>query len=227
MMPYTVAAAMLTSLSDVSFAWIAMRTEGSKMKKHILAVSLAVGLLANSAVADEFSACVRDYNNSQYSLALQPCTAEAERGNLAAQWYLAVMYEYGRGVSQNYSEAIKWYGLLAEKGFASAQRKLGWIYWQGLGVVQNYSEALRWYHAAAEQGDANAQNALGVMHQYGYGVIQNYVLAHMWYNISASHKSYEIAVNNRYRIAALMTPQQIAEAQTRAQRCLDNNYSDC
>jgi hypothetical protein len=55
------------------------------MKKHIFAVSFALVLLVNGAVADEFSACVRDYNNSQYFLALQPCTAEAERGNLAAQ----------------------------------------------------------------------------------------------------------------------------------------------
>lgn len=197
------------------------------MKTHVFAVGMALGLLANSAVADDFSACVRDYNNSQYSLALQPCTAEAERGNLAAQWYLAVIYEYGRGVSQNYSEAVKWYRLLAEQGIASAQTKLGWMYWQGLGEVQNSSEALRWYHAAAEQGDANAQNALGVMHQYGFGVIQNYVIAHMWYNISASHASYEIAVDNRNRVAALMTPQQIAEAQTRAQRCLGSNYTNC
>jgi uncharacterized protein len=137
------------------------------------------------------------------------------------------MYEYGRGVSQNYSEAVKWYELLAEQGYASAQTKLGWMYWQGLGEVQNYSEALRWYHADAKQGDANAQNAMGVMHHYGSGAIQNYVIAHMWYNIAASHNSYEIAVNNRNRVAEIMTPQQIAEAQARAQQCVDSNFSDC
>ena len=35
------------------------------------------------------------------------------------------MYEKGKGVSQNYGEAVKWFRLAAEQGHAKAQSNLG------------------------------------------------------------------------------------------------------
>ena len=45
----------------------------------------------------------------------------AEQGNADAQSNLGLMYESGRGVPQDYKEAIKWYRLAADQGFARAQ----------------------------------------------------------------------------------------------------------
>ena len=151
----------------------------------------------------------------------------AEQGYAPAQYSLGGMYLVGFGVEQNDIEAFRWYRAAAEQGNVLGQSSLGRMYHQGFGVKQSYSNAIRWYRAAAKQGDARSQYDLGSMLENGMGVVQNYVLAHMWYNISASHNAYEIAVDNRNRLAALMTPQQIAEAQTRAERCLDSNYTDC
>lgn len=197
------------------------------MRCLILASSLALGVSATSALANPQTDCVNHYNEGRYRLAIEPCTIMAEQGVANFQFILGLMYYGGLGFAQNYNEAVRWYRAAAEQDHADAQFGLGVMYHGGLGAAQNFGEALRWYRAAALKGVAKAQNNLGTMYEYGEGVIQNYVRAHMWYNISAANGAGEIAINNRNRIAALMTPQDIAEAQTFAQRCLDSNYIDC
>ena len=41
---------------------------------------------------------------------------------------LGFMYDNGRGVTQDYAEALKWYRLAAELGLADAQTWLGLMY---------------------------------------------------------------------------------------------------
>ena len=45
----------------------------------------------------------------------------AEQGNADAQYNLGVMYYNGRGVRQDYAEAVKWYRQAAEQGYPQAQ----------------------------------------------------------------------------------------------------------
>ena len=45
----------------------------------------------------------------------------AERGDAHAQALLGEMYEKGRGVRQDYAEAVKWFRQAAEQGHAVAQ----------------------------------------------------------------------------------------------------------
>ncbi len=70
------------------------------------------------------------------------------------------MYEKGWGISQDYTEAVKWYREAAEQGHARAQYSMGLAYEYGRGVSQDHDEAMKWYHKAAEQGDADAQRKL-------------------------------------------------------------------
>ena len=75
---------------------------------------------------------------------------------------------------------------------------------------------MRWYRLAADQGYASAQFNLGVMYGTGEGVPQDYVAAHMWFNLAAAQSSgddREHFVEARETAAALMTSEQIAEAQ--------------
>ena len=44
----------------------------------------------------------------------------AETGNVSTQWENFVMYYKGKGVTQVYTEAIKWYLKAAVQGYASA-----------------------------------------------------------------------------------------------------------
>lgn len=139
----------------------------------------------------------------------------AEAGLGKAQHTLGFMYDRGRGVPQNYAEAVKWYRLAAEQGYAAAQFSLGIMYQKGHGVPQDYAEAVKWYQQAAEQGEARAQSNLGLMYAKGQGVPQDYVQAHMWLNLSAAAGNSQ-ATKNRDTVARLMTPSQIAEAQSLA-----------
>ena len=86
------------------------------------------------------------------------------------------------------------------------------MYAKGRGVAQYYAAAMSWCRKAAEQGHDGAQSNLGAMYAQGQGVPQDYVLAHMWFNLAAA-KGDADAVKNRDRVAAKMTPAQIAEAQ--------------
>ncbi len=87
-------------------------------------------------------------------------------------------------------------------------------------MPQDYAQAVKWYRLAADQGYAWAQNNLGNMYELGQGVPQDYVEAHKLFNLAAASVSSgdtrERAVKNRDRVAGMMTPAQIAEAQKRA-----------
>ena len=115
----------------------------------------------------------------------------------------------GKGVSQDYREAVKWYEKAAEQGDASAQCNLGTVYNLGQGVSQDYKKAVKWFRKAAEQENAMAQAKLGVMFEDGRGVPQNYIRAYAWYNLATSHDA-EYAELRDDLASTFMTPQQIA-----------------
>ena len=54
------------------------------------------------------------------------------------------MFETGRGVPQNYTEAAMWYRRAAEQGDSLAQYSLGLLYDKGQGVPQDIVEANKW-----------------------------------------------------------------------------------
>jgi uncharacterized protein len=80
----------------------------------------------------------------------------AAQGIADAQYSLGVMYGKGRGVAQDYNEAVKWYKLAAAQADAAAQYNLGVMYGKGQGVAQDYVEAYMWLNLAAITGGENA-----------------------------------------------------------------------
>ncbi len=73
---------------------------------------------------------------------------------------LALCYDKGQGVPQDYSEAVYWYKKAADQGLAFAQNNLALCYEKGLGVPQDYSMAVYWYESAAVQDLDIAKNNL-------------------------------------------------------------------
>ncbi|HEY1266762.1 MAG TPA: hypothetical protein VGH16_05860 [Candidatus Binatia bacterium] len=110
----------------------------------------------------------------------------AEQGQQWAQRRLASMYEDGKGVPQNFEEAVMWYRRAAVQGNTPAQYSLGQAYEKGKGVPQDFEEAVKWYRIAAAQEDDWAQMRLGSMYAEGKGVPQDYEQAAKWYRIAAS-----------------------------------------
>ena len=103
------------------------------------------------------------------------------------QWFdLGCKYHFGRGVSVDDKEAVKWFRKAAEGGHADAQNNLGVFYERGEGITQDYSEAVKWYRKAAESGDAYAQYNLGLCYDQGKGVEKNVAEAEKWLKKAAA-----------------------------------------
>ena len=76
------------------------------------------------------------------------------------QWYY-----YGRGVAQDYREAVRWYRMAAEQGHAYAQfGTLGLMYYigkdvyVGKGTTEDNREAYIWFFIVKASGDGSAAN---------------------------------------------------------------------
>jgi len=123
----------------------------------------------------------------------------AEQGDVKAQYNLAFMYYKGKGVTQDYKQAVKWYRKAAEQGYASAQFNLAFMYDKGKGVTQDYKQAVKWYLIAAEQGDVKAQYNLAFMYDKGQGVIQDYKQSVKWYRKAAEQGN----VRAQYNLAIM------------------------
>lgn len=142
----------------------------------------------------------------------------ARAGNAWAERSLADSYFEGRGVEQGHEAAAYWYKRAAEQGVPIAWLRLAFMYEHGLGIEQDDFIALGWYRRAAEYGFLGAMLNLGDRYAEGRTVPQDYVQAHKWFNLAGSAAASEKALRDRairarQRVAAAMTPEQIAEAQ--------------
>jgi len=159
------------------------------MKSNRLALLFLLILLA--------AGCGKQATTSTSTNTIAPATefqklkAKAEGGDAQAQYNLGLCCQFGRGVAQDYAEAVKWYRKAAEQGYASAQGNLGGCYSEGKGVTQDYAEAVKWYRKAAEQNNDCAQFNLGCCYSIGQGVLKDEVEAVKWYRKAAEQTNGE------------------------------------
>ncbi len=199
------------------------------MKRTFTSLVLGVALLVGgggAGLAQSWKDAFEAYQRGDFVTAVREWRAQAEQGNGVAQVNLGLMYEKGKGVTQDFQEALRWYRLSAEQGVAHAQFSMGVMYREGRGVAQDYRAAVNWFRLAASQGHADAQSSLGEMYASGRGVIQDYIYAHMWFNIEATNGD-EFSLKNRDIVARMMTREQIARAQELARQCVAKNYKGC
>jgi TPR repeat protein len=64
---------------------------------------------------------------------------------------LGTIYYEGRGVTQDFAEAMKWFWLAAAQGQAEAQLNLGSMYGRGQGDPKDYAQAHMWSNLAASR----------------------------------------------------------------------------
>lgn len=181
------------------------------MKKFILAIGLALAL-QQSAMAG-FAEGATAYNNKNYALALKEIGPLAKAGNADAQHLLGLMYYMGRGVPQDYKQALAWHRKAALQGKADAQYVVGAMYYTGNAVIQDHKQAVAWFRKAAEQGHADAQQVMGLMYRYHMGGMpQDNVIAYMLWNLAAA-KGSATAAEQRSAVVKHMTQEQIEEGQ--------------
>ncbi|MFA0164100.1 tetratricopeptide repeat protein, partial [Vibrio splendidus] len=112
-------------------------------------------------VSISLAGCTQDRHQEDIEAKKAAYFQQAEQGDAHGQFNLGVIYEEGKGVSQDDTQAVSWYRKAAEQGYARAQTNLGRMFKKGRGVSQDDKEAVSWYRKAAEQGDASAQTNLG------------------------------------------------------------------
>ena len=130
----------------------------------------AVGFLAAAAATWFFSAdgpveaasfrhAVSAVNRRDDVSAARTLLHRAVLGEPAAQSYLGFLFETGRGVPQNYTEAALWYRRAAEQGDSLAQYALGLLYDKGLDVPRDIVEANIWLNLSTAAAPAGAREA--------------------------------------------------------------------
>jgi len=87
----------------------------------------------------------------------------AEQGDPAAQFSLGARYATGEEVTQDYTEAVRWFTLAAEQGHILAQATLGAYYWAGRGVPQDLTKAYYWSVLAQAGGDQASKYRVAVL----------------------------------------------------------------
>ena len=131
---------------------------------------------------------------------------------LLAQPVMAGPLEDGQAAydRKDFATALHLLRPLAAHGNAIAQTMLGAMYASGDGVPRDDAEAVKWFQMAADQGDKGSQYVLAIMYENGSGV-QDYVQAYKWFYLAGTPKGLA-------RVAAHMTPSQIAEAKRVARK---------
>lgn len=151
------------------------------MKKAVL---LSLCFVWLGATAD-FKTGLEAYRRGDFAGAMREWTPLAEAGDAHAQYNLGLLYASGKGVPQDYRQAIEWYRKAAEQGVPAAEYNLGVIYANGQGVPANPQEASKWFLKAAQQGIPNAVIGLGNVYYEGGDAFRNYAEAEKWYRQAA------------------------------------------
>lgn len=118
--------------------------------------------------------------------ALSSVRDQADKGDPIAQLLMGFLFEGGRGVKKDETEAAKWYQSAAEKGLAAAQYQLALLYGKGRGVNQDMAECLKWLASAAEQGIWKAGVELASAYEQGHHVQKDEMRAGEWYRRAAT-----------------------------------------
>ena len=87
-------------------------------------------------------------------------TTLGDQGVAEAQNNLGILYLYGSGTQQNYTEALKWFRKAVEQRNAAAEGNLGVMYENGWGLATNVTEAISCYRKAAVLGNSSAEQSI-------------------------------------------------------------------
>ena len=151
-----------------------------------------------------------------YAAAVSWYRKAADQGNVSAQYNLGLMYINGQGVPQDYAAAVSWYRKAADQGDADAQYNLGVMYDQAgacrrtmrrrrRGIAKPPTRAMPPPRTTSASCTSTARACRRTMCKRICGSTLR--------RLTSQKEDRDKAVKNRDRVAAKMTPAQIAEAQ--------------
>jgi TPR repeat protein len=127
--------------------------------------SLAVIAEQNLTIKDEYTKAKQALDRRDYSMARRILSRLAKQGQVESQTALALMYDKGLGVPQNFKKAVSLFRLAAEQKDPIAQYHLGIKYVNGHGVKESPKEAYIWFAISFNNGNELAADPLRVLNQ--------------------------------------------------------------
>ncbi len=76
-----------------------------------------------------------------YDIAVSYYEESVKLDNEAAQYNLAVLYDEGKFIKQDYNKAFELYKKSVDKGYPYAENNLAMMYYRGKGITQDYNKA--------------------------------------------------------------------------------------
>jgi len=87
-----------------------------------------------------------------------------------AQYWVALLYEQGRGIEKSHDKAIQFLQMAADNGSSTAQFDLASLYNDGTGgMAMDKAHACQLFERAADQGHVKAMHNVGYCYQAGTG----------------------------------------------------------
>ena len=109
----------------------------------------------------------------------------AANGDPSAAFEVGARMAEGKGTTQSFKDAAKWYQRSADQGFAQSQYRLATLYERGLGLKEDRGQAAIWYRRAAEQGNIKAMHNLAVLSANQSDQSPDYMTAAQWFEEAA------------------------------------------
>ncbi len=127
----------------------------------LLSILLVSAGLFSAPTRADFESGLEAYTVGSFEAAAREWAPLAEKGDVAAQYHLGLLYEEGQGVDKSYDLARFWYLRAATQGYVDAYFALGEMYANGRGTVADRSLAYHWYTMAASAGHSRARELMG------------------------------------------------------------------
>jgi TPR repeat protein len=115
---------------------------------HLNVKALTAAAAGNAGAA--YTLGIMYAKQRMFGKAIEWLLKAAKANHISAQLSLGIMYAEGRGVQQDYKEAMQWFRR-AGKFNPYAQYNMGVMYANGHGAVQNIERAEKWFRRAASQ----------------------------------------------------------------------------
>ena len=102
----------------------------SRISRFILALVIcAFSLAANAGnVDDDLRQAAKLHKGGETNQAISLWKQWADKGNADAAYNLAVIHQYGDGVTLDYGKAMQWYRVAADQGDKISQLQIGLMY---------------------------------------------------------------------------------------------------
>ncbi len=123
----------------------------------------------------------------------------AAKGDPSAEFEVAARFAEGKGISQDFNQAVRWYQRAASQSHAPAQYRLGTLFERGLGVKADAARARVWYQQAADQGHVKAMHNLAVLSASRESGSPDYATAGRWFKEAAERG----LADSQYNLAVL------------------------